>query len=134
MDCPVCKEAMIVLELNEVEIDHCPACSGIWLDSGELEMLLDSEKEKDIVLNSFKTDKRSKEKKRKCPICMKKMEKILYENKNIILIDKCSLNHGLWFDQGELKKIVEIVNLDKNNKITLLLDDIFGMKNREVES
>ncbi|MCK5393119.1 MAG: zf-TFIIB domain-containing protein, partial [Candidatus Omnitrophica bacterium] len=66
--------------------------------------------------------------------CMKKMEKILYENKNIILIDKCSLNHGLWFDQGELKKIVEIVNLDKNNKITLLLDDIFGMKNREVES
>ena len=41
MDCPVCKDAMIVMELNEVEIDHCLSCSGIWLDAGELELLLE---------------------------------------------------------------------------------------------
>ena len=32
MDCPVCKNAMIVLELAEVEVDYCTDCSGIWLD------------------------------------------------------------------------------------------------------
>ena len=41
MDCPVCKNAMITLELEEVEIDYCTDCGGIWLDSGELELLLE---------------------------------------------------------------------------------------------
>ena len=40
MDCPVCKNAMITLELADVEIDYCTDCGGIWLDAGELEMLL----------------------------------------------------------------------------------------------
>ena len=40
MDCPVCKNLMITLELDEVEIDHCLDCGGIWLDSGELEQLI----------------------------------------------------------------------------------------------
>ncbi len=40
MNCPVCKEPMIVLELDEVEIDHCISCGGIWLDAGELELLI----------------------------------------------------------------------------------------------
>jgi len=34
MDCPVCKNAMITLELSEVEIDYCADCGGIWLDAG----------------------------------------------------------------------------------------------------
>ena len=45
MDCPVCKNAMITMELDEVEVDHCLDCGGIWLDSGELEMLLDGSNE-----------------------------------------------------------------------------------------
>ena len=40
MDCPVCKNAMITLELSDVEVDHCVNCGGIWLDAGELELLL----------------------------------------------------------------------------------------------
>ena len=40
MDCPVCKNAMITLELEQVEVDHCLECRGIWLDAGELELLL----------------------------------------------------------------------------------------------
>ena len=41
MDCPVCRSAMIVLEIEEVEIDYCTDCAGIWLDAGELEVLLE---------------------------------------------------------------------------------------------
>ena len=41
MNCPACHNAMITLELGEVEIDHCTDCGGIWLDSGELDALLD---------------------------------------------------------------------------------------------
>ena len=68
MDCPVCREPMIVLELNQVEVDFCLACEGIWLDAGELELLLENREEKEAVLNSFQADKAATEKKRKCPI------------------------------------------------------------------
>jgi Zn-finger nucleic acid-binding protein len=40
MDCPVCQDAMITLELSDVENDYCTDCGGIWLDAGELELLL----------------------------------------------------------------------------------------------
>ena len=35
MQCPVCNRPMISLELHEVEVDHCVACGGVWLDSGD---------------------------------------------------------------------------------------------------
>lgn len=31
-------------EMEQVKIDFCPQCRGIWLDAGELEMLRDSRK------------------------------------------------------------------------------------------
>lgn len=45
MDCPVCHNAMITLELAQVEIDHCVECGGIWLDGGELEALIGDKEE-----------------------------------------------------------------------------------------
>lgn len=71
MDCPVCKKAMITLELRDVETDFCPVCGGIWLDKGELDVLLDDSEKTTILLNSFKTAS-SDETARKCPICRKK--------------------------------------------------------------
>ncbi len=127
MDCPVCKNAMITLELTDVEIDHCTDCGGIWLDAGELELLLgDPEKSKQL-LDSFKIDSDSTENRRKCPICLKKMQKIIIgQSKPILLIDKCTRGDGLWFDKGELQDILNRAQLDKDNKIQKLLADMFG--------
>lgn len=74
MDCPNCKEGMIVLELNEVEIDFCISCKGIWLDSGELELLLEDNANLENS-NLLIPANNVTEKKKKCPICYKKMEK-----------------------------------------------------------
>ena len=45
---------MITLELAEVEIDHCTECGGIWLDAGELEILLGEAQTARQLLESFK--------------------------------------------------------------------------------
>ncbi|MFC1554768.1 zf-TFIIB domain-containing protein [candidate division KSB1 bacterium] len=129
MDCPVCKEPMVVLELNEVEIDFCYSCRGKWLDAGELELLIEESEDKDELLKSFQIDKGSKEKIRKCPICLKKMNKITCGTDNKILIDKCKKDHGIWFDEGELHDIIKMGSFDKDNKVLDLLKDIFGGKN-----
>lgn len=128
MNCPVCKEPMIILELLKVEIDYCYNCSGIWLDEGELELLLDDNINKETLLSSFKPVSNCKEKKRKCPICLKKMKKINVGVEERILIDKCKYNHGLWFDKGELKQVIEFGCIDKDSKILALLKDMFHVK------
>lgn len=132
MDCPVCKnEPMIVLELNEVEIDYCLNCKGIWLDAGELELLLGSSMETIEFLNSFTIDNQTKEKTHKCPVCNKKMEKILITGNRKVRVDKCKNNHGIWFDSGELEDILGMRKLDNKNKVLTLLNDMLGKKIRE---
>ena len=127
MDCPVCKNAMITLELEEVEIDYCTDCGGIWLDAGELEMLLGEPEKAKRLLDSFKIDATCTERARKCPICDKKMQKILVgQSQPTLLIDKCSRGDGLWLDKGELHEIFDRAQLDEDNKIQGLLADIFG--------
>lgn len=131
MDCPVCKNAMITLELAEVEIDHCIDCGGIWLDAGELELLLgDPEKSKQL-LDSFEIDSNCTENVRKCPICDKRMQKIIASKATpALLIDKCTKGDGLWFDKGELPDIIDRAQLDKDNKIQKLLADMFSSEQK----
>jgi len=114
---------MITLELNQVEVDHCLACKGIWLDSGELELLLgESEKSTDF-LTSFQLVS-GKEKVRKCPICRSKMEKIRFGSSEELIIDRC-ISHGLWFDQHELEEMIEMGG-SKYKVILEMLKDMFG--------
>ncbi|HLB74092.1 MAG TPA: zf-TFIIB domain-containing protein [Sedimentisphaerales bacterium] len=133
MDCPVCKNAMITLELKEVEIDYCIHCGGIWLDAGELEELLGQADKAAQLLASFETDQDCTEKQRKCPICDKKMQKIIVgQSQPAPLIDKCAKGDGLWFDTGELHDIFDRAQLDENNKIRDLLVDMFGYDKKDM--
>jgi len=128
MNCPACKEPMIVLELEGVEIDHCVSCGGIWLDAGELELLLGGSEKKDELLKSFQVVYDAEEEVRKCPICLKNMQKVLCgkDKGEAILIDECSRKDGLWFDIGELAGIIEMGSFDKESKVLNLLKDMFN--------
>jgi Zn-finger nucleic acid-binding protein len=39
MNCPNCKITMLICQHEEVEIDYCPQCRGVWLDHGELDKI-----------------------------------------------------------------------------------------------
>ena len=43
--CPNCGEGMQEIRRNEVMIDVCPKCRGVWLDRGEMEKLLHTARE-----------------------------------------------------------------------------------------
>jgi Zn-finger nucleic acid-binding protein len=132
MDCPVCKNAMITLELEDVEVDHCTDCGGIWLDAGELELLLGEFAKVKQLLDSFRISHKPTEKARKCPICNKKMSKIIVGvSTPRLLIDRCSKGDGLWFDKGELQNIFDRAKLDEDNKIQKLLANMFGTAQKD---
>jgi Zn-finger nucleic acid-binding protein len=119
---------MLILEFEQVETDFCPNCEGIWLDSGELELFLDDSCDKTELLNSFSKTSKSREKKVKCPICNKKMDKTLVSKDKEIVLDECKNGHGLWFDKGEILEVIKEGSVNKNNKIIRVLEDMYKKK------
>lgn len=128
MNCPVDNQPLVVLELDQVEIDYCTNCEGIWLDAGELELLIESENERKKLLDLFGDGDNVKERTYKCPICAKNMMKVEVGTSQKILIDKCPKNHGLWFDNGELEKVLILGSAGKENKVIDLLREMFKNK------
>ena len=129
MNCPACKTSMIILELHQIEIDYCPDCKGIWLDTGELELLIDDETEKEKLLNSFILQEHAKEKRYRCPVCNKKMDKVLQaDDDNPVMIDKCKKDHGFWFDKNELNLLLARSSSGKDNTVLNLLNDMFNFE------
>ncbi len=111
MKCPACKNLMIVVEHQKIELDYCVKCSGVWFDAGELELFLET---MNLAKNSLSPqnllsspETRTSEKKRKCPICSKKMKKTTIGEEPKVLIDACTKGDGLWFDGGEVEQLVK---------------------------
>ncbi len=111
MICPTCKSTMIVVEYKKIELDYCPECYGVWFDSGELELFLDSlnlEKRDQFISNLLSApEAKTAEKKRRCPICAQRMGKTVVGERPSILIDVCRRSDGLWFDGGEIGELIK---------------------------
>jgi uncharacterized protein len=124
---------MLVVEQNKIELDYCQNCQGVWFDSGELELLLDTLKLEsshfiDAALNA--SEVKTSEKKRRCPICRQNMKKINLGQEPAVLIDACPGGHGLWFDGGELEQVIKqllksSMGTDSQQKVITFLGDTF---------
>ena len=126
MNCPVCDKPMIVLEVQQIEIDHCARCGGTWLDGGELELLLDGARNRDATLSRMTREPGAREASWRCPICRKRMDKVACGTTRRVLIDKCARGDGIWFDGGELRDVIAQGEFPGENRIYRLLNDAFG--------
>ena len=130
MHCPVCDIPLIVVERLKVELDYCIACKGFWFDSGELQLLMEA-----LGLTMSAVDPSSlplseiREKDRKCPVCSKKMDKVLFDPGKNVILDRCYDGHGLWFDRGELGRVLDnqslLIEGDKM-AVTSFLGEVFN--------
>ncbi len=135
MKCPACSNLMIVVEHENIELDYCTECSGVWFDAGELELLLEtmqlegSSLSLDTILTS--PEARSSEKKRKCPICRQKMKKATVGHQPEVLIDACPRGDGLWFDKGEVGQLITQLSdrpsekADSQGRVLTFLGEVF---------
>ena len=129
MNCPSCREPMVVLEVEQIEIDHCLACRGVWLDGGELELMLETAANKNELMATLDAAVEGKEKKIRCPICRKRMEKTSFGIDEKIILDKCSRNDGIWFDADELCRAMKMAEFE-GRPVYKILNEIFGDKCR----
>lgn len=111
-NCPVCllKNKLTQEILHNVEVDYCSSCLGLWFEENELKWAKD---EKDKELNWLDIDlwkntkkfKISRGQRRLCPCCRMPLYEVYYGESGIV-VDVCSLCHGLWLDRAEFKKII----------------------------
>ncbi len=41
MLCPIDRTPLVMSERQNIEIDYCPTCRGVWLDRGELDKIIE---------------------------------------------------------------------------------------------
>jgi Zn-finger nucleic acid-binding protein len=138
MICPSCRKVMIVVEQDKIELDHCPNCAGVWFDTGELKLMLERMGLDSSTLGVARIadlpDAKTAEKKRRCPICGKKMKKRKVGQQPEVLIDFCPRGDGLWFDGGEVGQLIEQcarksgTEMDAENCVLCFLGDTFKAK------
>jgi Zn-finger nucleic acid-binding protein len=100
---------MIVVEYRQIELDYCPGCEGVWFDSDELELLIQSAglDSSELGMKEILTlpEVKSSRKERKCPICNRRMKEIAI-GEPVIYIDVCRRGDGIWFDGGEVNQLL----------------------------
>jgi uncharacterized protein len=55
MKCPKCGHDLVETNFQQIKIDRCPSCHGVWFDAGEVEMMehLDQSKIRSFVRSMF---------------------------------------------------------------------------------
>ncbi len=121
--CPRCNIPLHTINLKSdgrFFIERCDQCMGLFFDPGELEALLT-----ESVTNVFEIDRKrlneiNKELYQrdvgqgdgnpafyvKCPVCQGFMQRKNFGARSGVIADRC-LQHGVWLDGGELKRLME---------------------------
>jgi len=129
--CPKCKVELQTKIYKKLELDVCPSCQGMWLDTLEFEYITSP---KDVYTDPslepifIPTPLEERENSYyECVRCNNLMNRINFKRSGV-LIDICC-DHGVWLDKGELTRIRRFIasgGLDKtqdkeilNNKMEL---------------
>ena len=131
MFCSSCKAPMLVIEYERIEIDHCISCGAIWLDSDELEILLEKSDIATKTQSVFERTEHVKEKRLRCPRCLTKMDKAWFNPEKSVLVDMCNNGHGIWLDRGELESMLG--SGETGNRIKTMLAGIFSKKGSKLK-
>jgi len=116
LDCPGCNaQASLLMKAlgKEAQVLECDQCSGLFLHQDELERIVS--KVNELSLGDLRSHNVSTVKSetaihvgpfyRSCPYCKTLMNRKNFGNRSGVIIDVCG-KHGIWFDSGELERIV----------------------------
>ena len=105
MNCPKCRIEKMKHEVYEdIEVDRCPACKGLFLDRGELKGLMSKKQGNSADTFAFSaTSDEMDTVAAYCPHCQQKMAPGYGPGK--IRIDLCKTCKSIFLDQGELASL-----------------------------
>lgn len=109
MTCPICHINLQKLLFNNVEVDYCPRCLGMWFEEDELRWVKDVRDENlswlDIDLWQKEEEFHISPGQKLCPYCRLPLYEVAYGDSKI-RVDVCNICHGIWLDKLEFAKIM----------------------------
>lgn len=111
--CPKCRAAMEIIRAEEIEVDRCTQCHGLWFDGRELEKLKKRPGIEAIDDGDAGVGKKFNEIDRiACPRCTTTMVRMVAPDQPHIWFELCSVCGGSYFDAGEFRDYVHRTPLD----------------------
>lgn len=112
MRCPSCKTQTLRPfreSASGLEVDACSDCTGIWFDPHELGTFLKSDvmKQRFLWMDAVPASSVGyviNTTRRRCPRDSQPMDEKIYAG---ITLDSCPKCKGIWFDEGEVRQVVE---------------------------
>jgi Zn-finger nucleic acid-binding protein len=102
MRCVKCEGTLVPVRVEDVDLDQCRSCAGIWFDAHELERIL-RRKHIEPILGRARATPGDDERRGHCPRC--KGEGYLVRIASPaegVHIDTCAICGGKWLDGGEI--------------------------------
>ncbi len=113
--CPRCRIAMFGQNVGDFTVMACEECRGLFIPNETFEMMQETSER---VIQSTATPYTTKDDGKtdfninmayvRCPVCRNMMNRQNFARVSGVIIDACS-KHGLWFDAGELERIMDFI-------------------------
>ena len=111
--CPECQQPFSPVKVGSVVLDECSRCGGLWVDSSSFHRICKETEQQTRVLEGIASDPGSSPPTTShrywpCPECRRLMNRQNFARVSGIIVDVCK-GHGVWFNQGELRRIIEFI-------------------------
>lgn len=111
--CPECQQPFSPVKVGSVVLDECARCGGLWVDSSSFHRICQETEEQTTVLEGISSDSETppsavSPRYWPCPECRRLMNRQNFARVSGIIVDVCK-GHGVWFNQGELRRIIEFI-------------------------
>lgn len=136
--CPDCKIEMQSQRYYGVAVDICPACAGVWFDEGELRALMQvdplillSLEDRAVPDIYYSPDEVLG---RRCPRCSIALHAYRYLYDSPVELDGCNQCHGIWVENGELRKLHETLQAQEQAETQPEAQHRLAVAQYEIES
>ncbi len=102
MRCVKCDGSLSTVHIDDVDVDQCDSCAGIWFDAHELERVLRRD-HIEPLLGRARASNKDDARRGRCPRCKGEgyLVRIASAKANIH-VDTCATCGGKWLDGGEI--------------------------------
>jgi Zn-finger nucleic acid-binding protein len=104
--CPKCAtDTLVDFKVDDVVVNRCSSCDGIWFDADELSQLLAEDARQVTQLRRGSLREELAGKKGVCPREGGELLRVYSAVNRSVIIDACPDCRGIWLDGGEFEKL-----------------------------
>lgn len=122
MKCPRCSSAMETVQVEDVQIDRCTKCGGLWFDEFELADLKAKEGSEKVDTGQASKSAQYSQARLNCPKCSTLMLRMVDIQQPHIWYETCEECGGSFFDAGEFR------DLKRHNLLGRIKDVLVELK------